>query len=82
MTDEERVASINAKSVEHIENWIQQLDDGELEPDDLLAATYAALVTAIILGYSPEDLIDDAKKAAANLDAAFQAFGGAEPEQS
>lgn len=78
MTDEERVASINAKSVEHIVDWIQQLDDGELEPDDLLAVTYAALVTATILGYSPEDLIDDAKKAAANL----QAFGEAEPEQS
>ena len=73
MNDEEqRVNDINARAVDHLEDWIRQLDDGEVQPDDLLVVTYASLIAAILLGYSPEALLEDAKRAADNINSAYQ----------
>lgn len=67
MTEEERVKKINEQSAIHIQDFFEQLEKNEIESDDLLAITYAALTTAIILGYSPEALLEDAKKAATQI---------------
>lgn len=68
MSDQdERVKNINAAAVKYVEDWLMRLDEGKMEPDDLLASTYAGLIVAAIIGYSPQALVDDAVKAATKL---------------
>lgn len=64
---EERLKNINAAAVNYVEDWLMKLDEGEMEPDHLLALTYGGLIVAALLGYSPQALVDDAVKAANRL---------------
>jgi hypothetical protein len=68
MNEDERVQKINTKAGMHMHNWLQKLDDGEVEQDDMLALLYALMVTSLILGYSPEAMMKDAKSAAEKLE--------------
>lgn len=67
VAQDERVKKINEKSAMYVQDLLEQLEKEEVDPDDLLAITYGSLVTAILLGYSPEALLNDAKVAADNL---------------
>ena len=61
MDEEERVKNVNKKAVELLTEWMEKLDEGKMDPDDLLAISYGSLVTTIMLGYNPEALLEDAK---------------------
>lgn len=68
MNEDERVQKINQKAAGHMQEWLQKLDDGEVEQDDMLALLYALMVTSLLLGYSPEAMMKDAKSAAEKLE--------------
>lgn len=65
--DQERVDSVNAKSAEVLQDWLKRFDTGEIASDDLLSYTYAGLIAAILMGYRPEALVEDAKAAAGKI---------------
>lgn len=67
MTEDERIKKINYDSAGHLQNWLEQLDNETVTTDDLLASLYGAMVTAYVLGYSPDKMIDDAKEGAERL---------------
>ena len=63
MTDEEqRIAEINKAAAEHLEDWLHQIEEEEVTPDDLLAATYGSLIAAALLGFSIESLVQDVQQ--------------------
>ena len=61
---DERIKNINENAVKHLEDYLKQLENEEIEPDDLLSVVYAGMIAASLLGYSPHALADDAKKGA------------------
>jgi hypothetical protein len=67
MTDDERVKKINMQSGIHMQEWLQKLDEGEVEQDDMLALLYGLMVTSYLLGYSPDEMVKDAKAGADRL---------------
>lgn len=71
MTEEikqERLDKINDKASKHVRDWLKQLEnDEELASDDLLASVYGSLIAAVLFGYSPDALANDAKRAAENI---------------
>lgn len=67
MTDEERVKKINERAALHLQDWLEQFENKEVESDDLFASLYGGMIAAILLGYAPENMIEDAKKAAKNI---------------
>jgi hypothetical protein len=67
MTEEQRIKLINERAAAHLEDWLRQLEEGTAESDDLLAALYGGMIAAILLGYKPEHMVEDAKKGAERL---------------
>jgi hypothetical protein len=65
--EEERVEQINKNAANYLEDWLTQLEDGEVTENDLLSSLYAAMVTAYLYGYNPDAMTSDAKAAAARL---------------
>lgn len=63
MTEEERLNEINRNSQEHLQRYLEQLDEGDITHDDLLSIVYAGMVTAGVMGYSLESLVEDSRKA-------------------
>lgn len=63
----ERIEKINTNAVKHLEDYLMQIENEELDPDDLLSVIYAGMIAAKLLGYSPHALADDAEKAATRL---------------
>jgi hypothetical protein len=61
MTEEERIKSINARAAVHMQDWLGKLENGENTEDDLLASVYGGIIVVYLLGYSPDDLVNDAK---------------------
>ena len=61
MTDEERVQKINFTAAGHLQDWLLQIENEEVTSDDLLAAVYGGMIASILLGYSPESMVEDAK---------------------
>lgn len=61
MTEDKRVKKINDQAGVHMQDWLGKIETGEVTEDDLLASVYGGLVTAYLLGYSPEALVNDAK---------------------
>ena len=61
---DERIKKINENAVKHLEDYLKQLENEEIEPDDLLSVVYAGMIAASLLGYSPQALADDAQKGA------------------
>jgi hypothetical protein len=67
MTEEEKLEQINTNAANYLEDWLAQLEDGEVTENDLLSSLYAGMVTAYLYGYSPDAMAVDAKAAAARL---------------
>lgn len=68
MSEEQRIESINTSAIGHLEDWLSKLETEEVSADDLLAALYGASIAAILLGYSPEHIVEDARKGAEKLE--------------
>lgn len=62
-----RVAKINAASGKILEDILESIENITLDEDQFLAETYARLVAAKFLGYSPTALVEDAEAAAQRL---------------
>ena len=83
MTDEEqRIAEINKAAAGHLEDWLHQIEEEEVTPDDLLAATYGSLIAAALLGFSIESLVQDAQQGAEKLMSQMDSFLDSFPEDS
>ena len=67
MTEEERIKVINEKAGEHLKDWLERLENEEVTTDDLLASVYGGMVTAYLLGYSPDSMVEDARAGAERL---------------
>lgn len=67
MNEEERVEKINSASVEHLSNFLRQLDENKITEEDMLAIAYAAMITVSILGFSAEEMAKSAAIAADKL---------------
>ena len=78
MNEQERIAKINQQAGEHLQDWLEQLENEEVTTDGLLAALYGGMVTAHLLGYNLETLINDAK---AGGDRLLKVFEETEKEQ-
>lgn len=59
--EQTRLEKINYATAKHVQDNLEQLANEEINSDDLLSMVYAALVTSMLLGYSPEELIEDVK---------------------
>lgn len=67
MTDQERTEKINEQAAKHLQDFALQLENEEINEDDILAICYASLVISTMMGFSPEAIVDDAKKSAEKL---------------
>lgn len=67
MTEDERVKNINKCSAGHLEDFLKQLDEGEISHDEMAAIAYAAMVTVALIGFSPEAMAVDAIAASERL---------------
>jgi hypothetical protein len=67
MTEDERVKQINERAGLHLQDLLEQLENEEITPDDLLPPLYAAMIVSILYGYSPSAMIEDAQAAADKL---------------
>jgi len=59
--EQTRLEKINYATAKHVLDYLEQLANEEINSDDLLSLVYAVLVTSMLLGYSPEELIEDVK---------------------
>jgi len=78
MTKDERLENINQQAGVYLDDWLKKLEDEEATEDDLLASVYGGMVTAHLLGYNLETLINDAK---AGGDRLLKVFEETEKEQ-
>jgi hypothetical protein len=67
MSEENRIKIINERAAGNLHDWLLQLENEEVTPDDLLAELYGGMIAAILLGYSPESMVEDAKKGAEKI---------------
>lgn len=71
MTEQERVDAINATAVKKLDSFLEQLENGVISEDEMLAITYAAMLLVSTMGYNPiamaEDAIIGANKLLGNL---------------
>jgi hypothetical protein len=65
--EEDRVKKINEKSVVILQDWLKDIEEGTKTHDELVASTYALMITSFLLGYSPEKMVEDAKVASQKL---------------
>jgi len=56
-----RQEKINLATAKHIQDYIEQLANEEIDSDDFISLVYGGLVTSMLLGYNPEELIEDVK---------------------
>ena len=56
-----RQEKINLATANHIQDYIEQLANEEIDSDDFISLVYSGLVTSMLLGYNPEELIEDVK---------------------
>jgi len=59
--EQPRLEKINYSVAGHVQDYLEQLANEEIDSDDLLSLVYAGLVTSMMLGYNPEELIEDVK---------------------
>lgn len=64
MIERERLENINFAAAKHLQDWLRQLADEEIDGDDLLAAVYGGMIAAILMGYNPEAILEDVKRGA------------------
>ncbi len=69
MTEETRIKIINERAAVHLQDWLYQMEKEEVTSDDLLASLYGGMIASILLGYSPENIVEDAKKGAEKIKA-------------
>jgi hypothetical protein len=67
MNETHRVSKINVSSVKALGDLLESMENESLDEDQFLAETYARLIAAKLLGYSPEALVADAQSAAQRL---------------
>lgn len=67
MSEEQRIAKINTASVKILEDILESIENLTLDEDQFLAETYARLIAAKFLGYSPTALVEDAETASQGL---------------
>lgn len=59
--EQSRLEKINLATAKHVQDYLEQIANEEIDSDDLLSLTYASLVTSVLLGYELEELIEDVK---------------------
>ena len=67
MNEEERVTKINAASGKILEDLLESMENETLDEDQFLSETYARLVAAKLMGFSPTKLVENAEEAAQRL---------------
>ena len=67
MTEDDRVKSINEKSVNLLQVWLRKLDEEEVDFDDMVAELYALMIVAQLMGFRPDIMVQDAGAAADKL---------------
>ena len=67
MTEEERVAIINQNAGKIVESLLEAFENRTLNEDEFLADTYARLVVASLMGFSPAALSEDSVAASERL---------------
>lgn len=67
MSEEDRIKKINEKAAQYLGNMLAELEETDVDEDNFAAKTYATIVVAYLLGYAPDVMIADAKKAADRL---------------
>tara|TARA_B110000305_G_C18789979_1_gene337842 strand:- start:199 stop:450 length:252 start_codon:yes stop_codon:yes gene_type:complete len=67
MNEEERVTKINTASGKILEDLLESMENETLDEDQFLSETYARLVAAKLMGFSPTKLVEDAEEAAQRL---------------
>lgn len=67
MDEEARVKYVNDKSALHLQDYLEQLENGELTEDDLLACAYGSMITIALLGFNLNAVLADAIAAADKL---------------
>lgn len=60
MTEQERVDAINAMGVKKLDSFLEQLENGVISEDEMLAITYAAMLLVRTMGYNPIAMAEDA----------------------
>ena len=60
MTEQERVDAINAMGVKKLDSFLEQLENGVISEDEMLAITYAAMLLVSTMGYNPIAMAEDA----------------------
>jgi hypothetical protein len=60
MTEQERVDAINATAAKKLDSFLEQLENGVISEDEMLAITYAAMILVSTLGYNPIAMAEDA----------------------
>jgi hypothetical protein len=67
MTEEEKVETINKNAAVVLERFLKEIEEKTLDEIEFISETYARLIVASILGFSPSNLADDAEEAADKL---------------
>lgn len=60
MTEQERVDAINAMGAKKLDSFLEQLENGVISEDEMLAITYAAMLLVSTMGYNPIAMAEDA----------------------
>ena len=60
MTEQERVDAINATAVKKLDSFLEQLENGVISEDEMLATAYAAMLLVSTMGYNPLAMAEDA----------------------
>lgn len=60
MTEQERVDAINAIAAKKLDLFLEQLENGVISEDEMLAITYAAMLLISTMGYNPIAMAEDA----------------------
>lgn len=67
MNEEERVVKINTAAGKILQDFLESMENETLDEDQFLSETYARLVAAKLMGFSPTKLVEDAEAAAQRL---------------
>jgi hypothetical protein len=64
MTEEEKVEVINKNAAIVLERLLKEIENETLDENEFLSETFARLIVANILGFSPSNLAQDAEESA------------------
>jgi hypothetical protein len=64
MTEQERVDAINATAAKKLGLFLEQLENGVISEDEMLATAYAAMLLVSTMGYNPIAMAEDALEGA------------------